>query len=395
MVSRAFPPANGSGDQRIGKLAKYLPDFGWEPIVLTISSKRKGALRTLPVEINESNVIRTPYFSLGPYIYQLPLLRMLPHPLGWYPYGIKAGCRILTNYKFDAIFSSYSPSSSHFIASRLQRRSGIPWVAEFRDLWALNPYARTTQFLRLLEQKVERKIVKNSSLLITVSEGLARRLGEMTSKRVAIIPNGFDEEDYLGNAALTAKFTITYTGQVNPGSRDPSPVFDAVSQLNGEGKISPANFEVRFFGGSSGDFLPSLIRKYHLKDLVKFYGFVSFKESIKRQRESTALLLLEWNDPRGRDTSTGKIYGYLGARRPILATGYPGGAIDNLLRESGTGILANEVEMIREVLSCWLGQWRRSGKITSYWKPDENVIKRYTRREGARKLAELLEEASA
>ena len=91
---------------------------------------------------------------------------------------------------------------------------------------------------------------------------------------------------------------------------------------------------------------------------------------------------------------TGKVFEYLGAGRPILAIAYKTGAIDKLLQETGTGVLVNEVEAIKGVLTRWLEEWQQSGIITSHWNPDINVIKRYTRREGARKLAQLLEEAS-
>jgi len=392
IVSYAFPPADWLAAQRIGKLAKYLPDFGWEPIVLT--TNKRYALQTLPVEINESNIVRAPSFSLGRYIHQLPILRMLPHPLGWYPYAITAGYRIINTHEIDAIFSSSFPSSPHFVASWLQRRSGIPWIAEFRDLWALNPHARTTPFFRFLEQKMEKRVMKNSSWLISVSPGWTGQLDEMHHKGVSVIPNGFDEEDYSANVPLMSKFNITYTGNTHPGRLDPSPLFEAVSQLRCEGKVSPANFEIRFFGINLADFIPSLIKKYHLEELAKFYGFVPYRQSIKRQKESTVLLILVRNRRSEKDTCTGKIYGYLGAQRPILATSYPGGAIDSLLGESGTGILTNEVEKIKEILCCWLEEWYQSGKIISYWQPNINVVKRYTRKEEARKLAQLLEEVS-
>jgi glycosyltransferase involved in cell wall biosynthesis len=399
IVSYNFPPTNNSGSVRVGKLAKYLPEFGWEPIVLTVD-KDRSVPQTLPVEVDEASIIRAPSFESCSVIWrisaELPITRTLvPHPMGWYHHALKAGGQILQKHNFDAIFSSYSPSASHFVASRLQRRTGLPWIAEFRDPWSFTPYSRKIWFSQSVEKRMERRVMSNSCLLIALSEPDAQQLQKIHHKKVAVIPNGFDEEDYLEEVPLTSKFTITYTGTAGPGSRDPSLLFEVVRELQQEGRVFPNNFEVRFFGVNVGNFIPSLIDKYHLEGLVNFYGFVPFRESVKKQKESMVLLLLERNDPSASATYTGKVFEYLGARRPILATGCKGGNIDKLLQQSGMGVLVNEVAIIKDVLCRWLEEWHQLGKIISYWEPDVNAIKRYTRREGARKLAQLLEEASA
>jgi glycosyltransferase involved in cell wall biosynthesis len=320
---------------------------------------------------------------------------ILPYPMGWYHAAIKAGCELVSEHRVDGIFSSYFPSSSHFVASCLQRRAGIPWIAEFRDLWALTPYSRKIWFSESLEKQIEKRVMKGSSLLIAVSEAEAQRLQELHRKNVAVIPNGFDEEDYLEEIPLTSKFTITYTGNIYAGKRDPTLLFQALSQMRQAGKVSPDNCEVRFFGGSSLNVLLPIIKKYHLEDIVNIYGFVPFKESVRKQKESTVLLLLGWGDPRDKATYTGKIFEYLGAQRPILALGYKGGNIDKLLQSSGTGVLVDEVRSMEDILCRWLQEWHQTGEIVSHWNPNTNVVKRYTRREGARKLAELLDETLA
>jgi glycosyltransferase involved in cell wall biosynthesis len=399
IVSYNFPPTTNSGSVRVGKLAKYLPEFGWEPIVLTVD-KDRSVPQTLPVEIDEASIIRAPSFESGSVMWriaaQLPITRTLvPYPMGWYHHALKAGGQILQKHNFDAIFSSYFPPASHFVASRLQWRTGLPWIAEFRDPWSFTPYSRKIWFSQSVEKRMERRVMSNSCLLIAVSEPEAQQLQEIHHKKVAVIPNGFDEEDYLEEVPLTSKFTITYTGTAGPGSRDPSLFFEVVRELQQEGRVSPDNFEIRFFGVNAGNFIPSLIGKYRLEGLVNFYGFVPFKESVRKQKESMVLLLLEWSDPSASATYTGKLFEYLGARRPILATGCKGGNIDKLLQQSGMGVLVNEAAIIKDVLCRWLEEWHQLRKIVSYWEPDVNVIKRYTRREGARKLAQLLEEASA
>jgi len=234
--------------------------------------------------------------------------------------------------------------------------------------------------------------MRRSCLLISVSEGWAKQLHELHSKETSVIPNGFDEEDYLDNVPLTTKFTITYTGNIYQGKRDPTLRFEAVAQLMQKGVISASNFGVRFFGNSISKTISPLVKRYNLQSLVKMQETIPFIESVKRQMESTILLLLSWNDPRDKDTYTGKVFEYLGARRPILATAYKTGVIDKLLQETKTGVVANDTGAIKDILLRWLTEWQQSGRITSCWNPDAVSISKYTRREGARKLAGLLNE---
>ena len=429
VVSFYFPPTNKIAAVRVGKFAKYLPQFGWQPIVLT-ADKVKGRSQDLPVEIDEANIMRTPYFALGSTIsyeltggqktvyrpareistwrkalyklirlmepvYTLPVIRTLAlEPIGWYRHALKKGLEIISKEKFDIIFSSYSPSMSHFVASKLHKQTGIPWVAEFRDLWSLNHYLRKIQPFHFFEKELEKRVMKGSDLLVTVSEPLARQLEVLHSKKVVTICNGFDEDDYLDSVPLTTKFTITYTGNIYPGKQDPSPLFKAIAELEEEGKISPNDFEVCFFGGGTLTSLLPAIRHYHLEGIVKICGLVPFKESIRKQKESTVLLFLGWNDPLEKGVYTAKVFEYLGARRPILAIGLKGDVVDELLKETGAGVMISEAAGIKALLSQWMKEFKQLGEILSHFKPDSAAVYRYTRKQEAAKLAQLLEEVS-
>ena len=430
IVSFYFPPTASIASVRLGKFAKYLPEFGWEPIVLTADTT-KDRPQTLQVETDEANVFRMPYFALysslyrdlkgnqvmptetasrkfnwkepiyrtmrlAQPIYTLSILApIISDPIGWYPHAVKKGRELLNKYEFDAIFSSYAPSTSHFVARRLHQTSGIPWVAEFRDLWALNHNARTTRFLRYLTCRLERRVMKRSSLLVAASEPAAEQLEKLHARRTVPILNGFDEDDYAEKIPLTTRFTITYTGQIYYQKHDPTPLFQALKELRSEGRISPETLEVRFFGGELVAAAIPLIARYGLNELVKVYDRVPFSESIRRQKESSALLMLKWNDPAAKGIYTGKLFEYLGAKRPIIAIGnFKDELVDNLLAESGTGIALDSVEAIKSVLSRWLDEWRNSGRIVSNWEPRADVIQRYTRRGQAGKLARLLDEIS-
>lgn len=429
IVSFHFPPTNSIAAVRVGKFAKYLPQFGWEPVVLTAGDVREYS-QSLPLEVKEARVHRVPYsilasgishklgqghdtvpqqtsrvpswrriiyrlLGLGRPVFALPAIRMLAlEPVGWHRPAVRMGLEILGRQKIDAIFSSYGPSVAHMVASRLHRESGIPWVAEFRDLWSLNHNVRKVQPFHSFEKRLERKVTKSSELLITVSEPLADQLGALHSKKAVTIPNGFDQEDYLDDVPLTAAFTITYTGNIYPGRQDPSPLFEALARLNGKERLSPDRFEVRFFGGSTLVSLLPAIRRYRLEGIVKICGPVPFKESVRRQKESTVLLSLGWCDPTQKGVYTAKVFEYLGARRPILGIGLTGDVVDELLEETGTGVMLSHADDVEALLSQWLSEFEQSGTITSRYKPDETAICQYTRERQAGRLAQLLEEAS-
>ena len=138
--------------------------------------------------------------------------------------------------------------------------------------------------------------------------------------------------------------------------------------------------------------LSPLIERYHLHEIVTTQGSVPFKESIQKQGESTALLVLAETKPGSEWVLTGKIFEYLGAGRPILAIACKGGEIDQLLKRTGGGILSTEVQEIKEIIQKWLDEFKNYGKIITGYSPDPGIIKQYTRREQARKLAEIFSE---
>jgi glycosyltransferase involved in cell wall biosynthesis len=433
MVYFSFPPVNNPGALRVSKFANYLPEFGWEPVVLTANTFA-GLHETLPPEIDEAKVVRTPFFDLwhplGPqkgsspgdssskyqtpdrsqhlreailktlrlmwpiHINNLPLIgKLLLDPMGWYPYAVKKGEEILATGDIDIILSTYTPVPPHLVASHLHRKTGIPWIAEFRDLWALHPslYKKVQPF-QFLAGQWEKRIIKNCELLLTVSEPLAEKLAEFHSKKVTVIPNGFDEEDYRENVPLTSKFTITYTGLLYDPALDPTPLFEALAELRCRGMISPEDIEVRFCGKFINNIPSRLAKEYCLEDVVKTYDFIPFKDNIRRQKESTVLSVLGGTGAEQKGMYTTKLFEYLGAGRPILAIAVKGGMIDKLLQESGAGIVAERADEIKEILVKWIDEFRRFRNVSSYYNPNSEVIKRYSRKEETKKLARVLDE---
>jgi hypothetical protein len=422
LVSFYFPPNNSMAAVRIGKFAKYLPEFGWEPFILTVN-KAAGPLNVLPIEIEEDKITKTRYFSIRDLLIrkinnhnpninsqdnegnfgslltksirlwepliQLPVIeKLIFDPMGWYQPAVKAGLEIIKSHDIKVIFSSYGPSVSHFIAARLHRETGIPWVADYRDDW-IDEYRRHTQPFHFFDQQWEKYTVKNCNAIVSHTEALAKILEKSHHKVPFVIPNGFDQDDFGIEVPLTRKFTLTYTGYIYAGKRDPSPVFEALAEAKKERKITPQEIEIRFFGHNTKELISPLIKKYNIDEFVTLGGSIPYKESIKRQKESTALLLLSWNDPKDIGTVSGKTYEYMGSDRPILALAYPNGEIDKLLSKTGCGIVANNPGEIKQLLLVWLAEFKRNGIIESCYHPQKKTIDSYTRKEQTQALADV------
>jgi len=241
-------------------------------------------------------------------------------------------------------------------------------------------------------------VIRGSALLTSVSEPWARQLEFFHRKKAEVITNGFDLEDYSESVPLLSKFTITYTGSLFPHDQNPLvPILEAVAELADEGRISPDKFEIRFFGGNAGGSVVSrtvnaIAGKMRIKDFVNVYDLVPFKECVRKQKESTALLLLRQPIVAAEGWIPGKTFEYLGAKRPILALALNGGIIEELLKETGAGLVANDKSEIKATLLKWIEEFAQSGHISTSFEPNDAIIEKYTRQNQAKRLSELMDE---
>ena len=306
----------------------------------------------------------------------------------WKPFAVKAGDELLQNEEVDAMISSSSPVTSHLIAKELKSKHKIPWVADFRDLWTKNHNYPYSTFRKFFERKLEIKTLSPADALVTLSPPAAEKLKILhKGKRIYTITNGFDPEKMSdGKANLTSKFTITYTGQIYK-KQDPSKLLAALKDLISGRAIDPKDVDVRFYGPENL-LLAKKIEEYGLSAIVRQCGVVPREISFEKQRESQLLLLLKWEDPLERGIYTGKVFEYLAAMRPILATGGTNDVVKELLTETSAGIDAQTVEDIKSTLRKLHAEYKLRGKI-SYQGNAEKVDK-YSYRENAKKFVEVI-----
>ena len=415
---------------RIPGLAKYLPEFGWQPIVLTpaIGKDPDSRFGGPPKDFVESGVriVGTQYvdtfdsllikkFGLNPVEgieghlkkqigvtskksfvdFFLTLGReILWYPdrdKGWRKFAVKAGSELLQNEDIDAIISSSSPITSHIIANELKNKYKIPWVADLRDLWTQNHNYTYGPLRKMVDKRLELKTLLPADALVTVSPLWAEELRTLHKRElVHTITNGFDPDKMSkGQINLTSKFTITYTGNIYTEKQDTSKLLAALRDLISDGTINPTEVEVRFYGPKYG-WLASEIEEYGLSAISNHYGLVPREISFEKQRESQLLLLLNWDDQRVRGWYPLKVFEYLAAQRPILATGGSGDdVIRDILDETEAGVYAKDAEGTKDILGELYSEYKSKGEIN--YKGNIEKINKYSYREMAKKFAEVLD----
>lgn len=423
MIATGYPPVNTPGALRIGKFTKYLPDFGWEPIVLTAKSS-PFFLKGISEEMKIGKVYRVKYFNINDFTKkvffggashvrpeipssniaglegQKKIIAIIKKAYRdwfnfpdefweWITPAIRIGSSLLKKHRIDLIFSSSPGPSAHIVAERLKLITNLPWIAEFRDPWRESHIYERGIPLVWIEKGLEEVIINKADKLITVSEPLADFLYSLYKKSTQVITNGFDEEDYNFPIEESQKFTITYTGRLYMGRQSPEPLFEAVKEFLDNEKFTSNEFEIRFFGDEENRYVLELAKKYNLFTIVKAYKKIPLKEAIKKQKESIVLLLLEWTKPTSKGVYTTKVFEYLGARRPILAIGPKGGVIECLLKNTRAGILENNPEKLKIILSKWWREWKIHKRVK--YKGNSEKIEQYTRKNLTKQLSNIFQ----
>ncbi len=405
---------------RIPGFAKYLGAHGWEAILLTVpivpGDRRFGApprdlreyVRILEtaryrkararvedmVQVGSRRLRRTSRIvsRLARRLYSLynEIFFFPDAERKWIPYAIAAAERLLRRESIDVMLSSSSPVTCHLIASRLKKHHRIPWVADFRDLWTQNHDYPYSQVRRAIERALERRTMRSADSFVTVAPPLAAQLTSLHGTKAVSLTNGYDPAGYGPAPPLTGKFTITYTGQIYLNKQDPLKILLALKELIAEGEIREEDVELRFFGPES-KLVNYYVAQHAATGYVRQYGVCPIETAHLRQQESQVLVLFNWEQPRQRGIYTQKIFDYLGAGRPILATGgFRGDVREDLLRETNAGTYATDAAEIKEAVLDYYRQFRVRGKTT--YAGNGNVA-RYGYPRLAGQLAEILEAA--
>lgn len=416
IISYHYPPNPGVGGLRVRGLTKFLPEFGWEPIVITRSLKgepdgnariiqtayddviaqwrgRLGFSKYRPVkeQMGSSSMKSRRSFREAPFDLIYSTLAFPDEQRGWSKYAIDAAKSVIKSEEISVILSSSPPATCHQVASNLNLNHKIPWVADLRDPWTQNFYYPYGPVRKFVERNLEMKTLGGADALTTVTGGFKKVLSELhSSKCIMVIPNGFDPDEMVEESPeLTTKFSITYTGKLYGGRRDPSKLFNAVSELIEEGLIDIGKIDLRFYGKFQ-DWLDNEARTFGLEDVVRQMGEVPRKEAISAQRESQLLLMLVSDSPDSIGICPAKVFEYLASRRPILAIGGVQSPVRNVLEQTEAGRYTSDLDSVKNVLRSYYTTFLRNGNVP--YEGDPESVGKYSQRIMAKSFSELFDE---
>lgn len=411
VIAYYYPPLGLSGVQRTTKFVKYLTEYGWDPIVLTTDAPPFYAYdESLAEELEQRNIkvyrtkpkkgkkqeektktIKFPnYFKqkLGRAVIQtlfLPDRRIL-----WKNRAMIIGDKVFRKHKVDAIFATAPPWTDFLIANELSLKYEVPFIVDYRDVWIDNPFHLfPTPFHKNYCVKLENDILNHAGKVVVTTrhtkELLVKRYGFLSYDDVAIISHGYDEDDFEPFKEVKpdpAKFTITHSGLFQD-NRTPKYFFKALSNFLKSNQEAAGKVEARFIGlMRPGHY--KYIKKFGLEKNVKFEGYLSHPEVIKNLMESDVLWMMLNDDVR----SPGKLYEYIGARKPILIS-----APDGIMRKTALDTKAaiatgpKDLKAIEKAIETFFNLWKK----TNLPQPDEKYVREFNRRELTKSLARELE----
>ncbi|MFC1887719.1 glycosyltransferase [Candidatus Cloacimonadota bacterium] len=422
IITYYWPPAGGPGVQRVLKFAKYLPEFGWQPLILTVKKGEYPAYdESLQKNIpTECRIYKTR--SLEPCgIYKkftgmkldesIPVAilteknlnwkKKIAHwirlnlfipdaKIGWIPFAVREGKKIIQQEKPDLIFSSSPPPTVHLIAKKLAKWSKLKLVTDFRDPWT-NIYHYENQNInpisRFINKKLEKSIINNSANVIVVS---GQYLRSYTRNSISTIQNGFDEDDLkVVQNARNEKFTIRYMGTMKDRQYVDSffcvleelssvPEFKGMVKLEIIGLIHDSVKE-RIKAKDYGDFE------------VSFPGYKDHKEAIELISRADMLLFVIGAGPRSVSIVSGKLYEYIMVMKPIIAFGPLDGEANKVLKATDSGIMfdKNDEKGINDFIIKHFDNWQN--RIELERKMDS--IDNFSRRSLTGKLVKIFEES--
>lgn len=430
IVTYYFPPSGGPGVQRVLKFVKYLPEFGWQPVVLTVQDgdypardesllaeipqhaivyrtkifepyrlyrKLTGKAANTPVDVEnipQGGKKKSLTESLAEFVrstFFIPDAR-----IGWYPYAVPQGLKIIKEQNIEAIYSSSPPYTTSVIARKLHRATRIPWVAGFRDPWTGFLSTPDRWFIpRAIDERLERAVFNDANAVEAAWRGILKdvtgKVPGIDQKKLVYHPNGFDREDYPTlKLKKNKRFTVTYTGSMY-GKRNPRTFLQAVEGLVSDGKVDPRKIHLKFIG-RFGSEVREMLERSSIHDSIEVISYLPHSESVEALLRSDALLLIVDEADGSDEIVPGKVFEYIGAQRPIIGLA-PEGAIAGLMRETRSGLVAANQD-IPAIQAAFIECYANFLYHKPNFEQDREAVKQYDRREITRQLAALLDALS-
>jgi glycosyltransferase involved in cell wall biosynthesis len=451
LVSYSFPPQYDVSARRAAKLCKYLPAAGWTPVVLTKDwsatltdeDRRSYAISLRPETLdalNGTRIVHAPYRTHDGALRRLherlggvygdgpkpgasrsenghappawtpsglarralslfsPLFGEFPDAFrGWIASAVKVGVDVVRKESIDAICSLCPPATAHVVASEISRQTGVPWVAQFDDLYSFHLERQSRAVWRPYADAMHKRWMSRASFAGAITPAMLAYVQRTYGLDGDTVMVGFDPDE---SPVVTREphdgLHIAYTGSVYPGDQRPEILFEALDRIVRRDPSDPPRVTMVFAGTGRDDELKALLARYPAAARAcVFVERLPPNKALELQRASDALVLLNCTRPsasEGTLSFPAKSFEYLNAGRPILALPRdPGGWGDQLLESTHAGVTVDSVDDAVRVFTEWLEAQRTTGRVPYAGDPDE--IARYGQPRQAAALARLLERA--
>lgn len=404
MIAYHFPPlAGSSGIQRTLRFVQHLPALGWQPIVLSADPRAyEQTSDDLMSDVPPATVVRRA-FALdtarhlnirGRY------LGWMARPDRWMSWrfdAIRQGLQLIREHKPDVIWSTYPIATAHVIAQALHRKTGIPWMADFRDPMAQDGYPADPVTWRSY-QRIEEEALMQASCSVFTTPGAARIYQERypaAASKVQVLENGYDEESFVSGRAGAAPKSNTapgtpvllHSGIVYPSERDPTQLFQALQRLKSKGVLKGGDVLIRFRASVHDDLLASLAKQYGVAEFIEMAPAVPYREALAEMLTVDALLVMQASNCNAQIPA--KIYEYLRAGRPIIGLTDPIGDTAGVLRRAGLDAIArlDSADEIEAMLPSFLAAVRERRATL----PNAQAVHQASRRGRSESLVQMLE----
>ncbi len=411
--------------QRWLKFSKYLPQFGWDPVIITpekgtapyydesllkdvppgteviktgtlepfaLYNKLQGkkADDTIPVGMMGLKDSKSRFQKLAGFIRAnlfVPDARK-----GWAPYAAKAAIERIKKGDISAFVTTGPPHSTHLAGLKVKQATGLPWIADLRDPWVNIYYNKDLPrmaYFRNQDQRYEDTVLGCADAVTVVSPGMVAEFGPR-SKQIELIYNGYDSEDLPQNPspAPTDNFTLAHIGNFFP-SLDSEGLRKALIDILKEEPDFEKNFRLEFTGMTD----PFVVERYKaagLEGICRFNPPINHKEAVKLMFGASALLFSISRDGDSKVLLSGKLFEYLATGLPILSLGDPEGAASMLLAGAGHAPMLDydDAAGLKERILDLYKTWKVNGqRATTLPKQD---IERFSRRALAGEMGALL-----
>lgn len=403
MLAYHFPPlAGSSGIQRTLRFVQHLPRFGWQPLVLTADPRAyERTSGDLLAEVPAGTVVRRAFaldtarhLAIGGR--HIGAMARPDRWISWKYDALRQGMEMIERYQPQVIWSTYPIATAHLIGAELQRRSGLPWVADFRDPMAQDGYPSDPKTWRQYKA-IEELALGQAALSTFTTPGAARMYHERypaAASRIEVLENGYDEESFVAaerdastRAPLAAgALTLLHSGIVYPEERDPSQLFAALGQLQQSGELQTGQLKIRFRAAVHDDLLRGLAGAHGVESFIELHPPIGYRDALHEMLHADALLVLQAANCNAQIPA--KLYEYLRANRPIACLSDPAGDTVGVLRAAGLDTFARLdddagiAELLRRLLTN-----HRTGQLPL---PDPDYVRHASRSARAAQLAAAL-----